>query len=320
MINIFTDVFASTFLAVIQILIIAVAAGLLVRRNIVSSDHIKALSLITIRVLLPCLIFASITKNFYPDQLRFWPLLPLAAIAMVAIGLVAGAALFAHELPQKKGLLSIASMQNAGYLVLPIGAILFPEKFEEFKLYCFLYVLGLSPLLWSLGKYLVSPPGNSKITLRDLITPPLMANIIGLLLVFTHTRNLVPSILSGSIEMLGSATVPIATFILGAMLGSISFTFKRYLLDAVRVILVKLIIIPICTIAILYFIDLGSSHPLLAAFLVIQSSAAPATAIVIQVKHYGGNEEEVSSITLLTYISCVITMPFWLALWNAISA
>ena len=318
--EVFVSAFSSTFQAMLQIFIIVSAAGILVRKGLISQEQVKAVCAITVRILLPCLIFSNIVKHFYPGQLRIWPVIPLSAVAMVIVGLLAGMALFARELPQKKNMLSLASLQNAGYLVLPIGSMLFPEQFEEFKLYCFLYFLGISPILWSLGKYLISSEADAKISIRELITPPFVANLLAVTLVFTQLRLLLPSVRLGSIDFVGSATVPVATFILGAVVGGRGFKLRPYIADASRVVLVKMLFIPLCTVVVLYFASLGTSHPLLASFLVIQASAAPATAAVIQAEHYGGNREQVNSVVLLSYLFCIIAMPFWVALWTTLAA
>ena len=162
MIDIFIGSFGTTFKAIFEILLISLAAGILIRKNILTQEHLKALSAIGIRVLLPCLIFSNIIKNFDPHQLKFWPLIPLAAILMVGFGLLVSALLFWPNLKDKKYLLAPAALQNGGYLILPLGKMLYPQQFDEFAMYCFLYLLGLSPLLWSLGKYLVSPDRRRK--------------------------------------------------------------------------------------------------------------------------------------------------------------
>lgn len=320
MTEVFIDTFLGTGRAVLQLMLIALAAGILVRNRILSQDQVKALSAIIIKILLPCLIFSNIMKNFQPGELSIWPLIPLVAIAMVGVGLLAAAVLFARQLPEKKNMLSLASIHNASYLVLPIGSILFADQFETFKLYCFLYILGISPILWTLGKYLVSSTPGRKINLCELITPPFVANLLGLILVFTHIRDFVPMIVLDPIEFIGSATIPLAIFILGAVLGTISFDFRPYLLDGARVTVIKLILLPVCTIAVLYATGMGVTYPLLASFFVLEASSAPATATLIQVKHYGGDEHKISSIILINYICCIITIPFWMAVWKTISS
>jgi predicted permease len=319
MIDIFIGSFGTTFKAIFEILLISLAAGILIRKNILTQEHLKALSAIGVRILLPCLIFSNIIKNFDPHQLKFWPLIPLAAILMVGFGLLVSALLFWPNLKDKKYLLAPAALQNGGYLILPLGKMLYPQQFDEFAMYCFLYLLGLSPLLWSLGKYLVSPTEGEKPTLRELFSPPFYANIISILIVLLHLRFIVPSVILEPVNLVGTAAVPVATFVLGAVLGSIPLNIKAYFANAVKVLSVRLIIVPLATIIILRLMNIHAVHPLLCSLLVLQSSSSPATSLIILVKHYGGKEEELGSILFLSYIACIITIPFWLAVWMAIT-
>jgi predicted permease len=43
---------------------------------------------------------------------------------------------------------------------------------------------------------------------------------------------------------------------------------------------------------------------------------APATQIIIQVKKYGGDVQNVGSMMFIAYSLCLITIPFWFAVWN----
>ena len=196
----------------------------------------------------------------------------------------------------------------------------FAEQFEQFKLYCFLYLLGLSPLLGSVGKYLVSSGKEEKFNPRQLLTPPFIANILAVIIVLSGARGIVPGIVLEPVSLLGSATVPIGMFILGAVLGSVHLRLKPYISDALRVLPVKLIIIPALTITVLHLTGFGQSYPVLAGLLILQASSAPAAGLMIQIRHYGGNEQELSSILLLSYLFCIVTIPFWFAVWTMLSA
>ena len=104
MVEAFAIVFSPTFRAVLQILVIVLAAGLLVRRKIVTEDQIKAISALTINIFLPCLIFSNILKNFAIDRISIWPVLPLGTAAILLFGLAASTAVFARDRKQKKDL------------------------------------------------------------------------------------------------------------------------------------------------------------------------------------------------------------------------
>ncbi|MBN1436360.1 MAG: AEC family transporter [Sedimentisphaerales bacterium] len=316
MLDVFLSAFGGTFLAVAKVFLVVLAAGILVRRGIVGQHHVKALSSVTVNVFLPCMIFSNITSTFDPGAMRIWPMLPLAGVAMIGVGLGLGSLVFARDLRRNRDLVALSGLQNAGYLVLPLGSMLFPEQFDQFALYCFLLILGVSPLLWSLGKYLVTAGEHERFSWRTVITPPFCANVLAMILAFTHAADYVPGVLAGPIDMLGKGAVPVANFVLGAVLGSITLRWRHHIGEALRVISVKLVLLPLVTIVTLYFWGLGESYPLMASFLVLQSAAAPATGLIIQLRNYGGNEEKVGCIMLLTYATCILMMPFWLAVWR----
>lgn len=320
MINIFINSFGITFKAMFQLFLIAAVAGVLMRKNVFTQEHLKAFSAITIQILLPCLTFSNIVRNFQPSQLKIWPLIPLAAILMICFGLSVSLLLFLRQLPAKKNLLAASALQNAGYLILPLGKTLYPDKFDEFALYCFIYLLGLSPVLWSVGRYLVSFEEGKKFEAGQLFSPPFYANILAVFFVFTHLRNYIPTIVIDSANLLGSATVPVATFVLGAVLGNLKFNIRPYLTNALKVMFVKLFLTPLAVVIVLRITGFYINYPLLCNLLIMQAAVAPAMSLIIQVKHYGGEEEELGSILFLSYIACIITIPLWLAVWTAITA
>jgi predicted permease len=319
MITIFTNSFGTAFQAVLQILLIALAAGILMRKNVLTQEQIKAISAIGVRILLPCMIFSNIILNFDPAAFKIWPIVPISALLMIGFGILFSLVLFWPNIKEKKYLFAPAALQNAGYLILPVGKFLYPDQFDKFAMYCFLYILGLSPILWSLGKYLVSSLPDEKPSIKNLFTPPFVTNIVAILLVLLKLKFLIPTPVINSIDLLGSAAVPVATFVLGAVLGSISFGIRGFALDAIKVLTIRLMLVPIITIIILLLTGLNKNYPLLCNLLVLQSSSSPATALIMQVKHYGGKEQQLGSILLISYVACIITMPFWLAIWLTIT-
>jgi predicted permease len=67
--------------------------------------------------------------------------------------------------------------------------------------------------------------------------------------------------------MISTATVPMATFILGATLGGISFKIWPKLSDLLKLILVKYILIPGTVVSITYFLNIHPFSELFASFL-----------------------------------------------------
>lgn len=310
----------SVFGAMMRIFFIMLIAGLLVRKKIITSVQIGALSKVTVYVLLPALVFSNNVVGFHPEEDPNWWVLPLLGAGMTFIGLAFAGLLFLPDWNKNKDMLPMSSMQNAAYLVLPIVQILYPEDFTAFALYVFLYVIGANPIIWSIGKVLNASGQEESVGFKvsDFLTPPLTVNILSILIVLLSAQQFVPDLVLDSAKMLGEATVPVATFILGATLGGISFRKWPSLANILRVISVKYLILPAITILAVYYFEVYKTNPLLADFLVIQSAAAPATAIILQVKTYGGNEQKIGSMMLITYMVCLVALPLWMAFWKSL--
>jgi predicted permease len=316
------DLFLNTFLSVFQgiskIFIIAGIAGILVWRKVIQQSFVDGLSSIMVYVFLPSMIFSTIISGFNPQQDKYWWILPLAAIIVTLAGLGIAALLFIPDFKQHRNILPLASMPNAAYLVLPIGEFLYPDQFDQFAVYCFLIVLGLNPVFWTVGLYLVTGRKRADFKWRQLLTPPFMVNIISILLVLSSLHKYIPVLVTDSIDMLGKATVPSATFILGATLASTIKTLPGFW-ETFRITFVKFIIIPVMAIAILFAMRTYKTNPLLADEMIIQSAAAPATALIIQVRTYGGDMKKIGGITFISYLITLIAIPVWLTVWRMIT-
>jgi len=308
--------FSGTLSAMAGIFLVILGAGLLVRRGLITQTQIDGLSAATVNVFLPCLIFAKVIETLDPRGQPGWWALPLIGIVMALVGTGLGALAFIDRLPAKRNLLPLAGMQNAGYLVLPVGLALFPDRFDTFALYVFLFILGYNPVLWSLGKVLVTGGRGERPGWRDLVTPPLVANLVAITFALSGAGTLLPRPFLTAVDLLGSAAVPVATLVLGAVLGSIGIRLRRHLADAARTLAVKLLALPALTVVLLRLTDLHATNPLLADFLVIEAAAAPAVALVLQVRTYGGDEREVGSVMVLSYVACTLTLPAWVAVWS----
>lgn len=308
--------FVPIFKAVLIIFIISIASGILMRKGVIKSGQIASLSHITVVVFLPCLTFSKIIQYFKPDEFAHWWILPLIAIVMIGSGLAITSLFYLRQLKKKRAFIAVSAFMNANYMVLPIGQLVFKDNFDEFAAYTFLFLLGVIPMLWSVGKYMVTSDYNTKFSFKALLTPPLIANLLAVFLVLTSLSKFIPEIVIMPIDFVGKAAIPSATLILGASIGSIAIKKMPPWFDIVKVISTKLLILPAITILILMQTQIHISYPLIADLLVIQASVAPATQIIIQVKKYGGDVQNVGSLMFIAYSLCLITIPFWFAIWN----
>jgi len=312
----FTTTAVATLFAILKIFLVIFLAGFLVRRKILTDDMVTALTKATIVLFLPCLILDKILTSLSPAEFPLWWTLPLISIVMALAGLALAAGVFFRELPEKRSMLAVASMQNAGYLILPIGAALYPNQFDDFALYVSLFIVGFNPILWSIGKILATNGAPRSADWRGLLNPPLVACLSSIVLVLTGVSRLIPTPVMETIELVGQGAVPVATVVLGAMLGGMTLRLRPHLWDAARAMTVKYGLLPALTVVVLSATDIGTANPLLARFLVLQAASAPAVGLILQVRAYGGDEQKVGTVMLVSYILCVFSMPVWLAVWE----
>ena len=308
----------TVFSAIFELFLISFGAGILVRRQMVTSSQVEVLATLTVNIFLPCLIISKIISQFHPEAFANWWMLPIAGICLIATGLVFSALLFRFN-PQKMPLMILASIQNGVYIILPIGQVLFKENFDTFALYSFLLVLGLNPIMWSLGKVMLSGDMTHGIHLKDFTTPPFVVTLLSLFFVLTGLSQLIPEPVIASINLLGQATVPLAIFILGANIGAISFNRMPPIGDILIVSLVKFILIPISAFTVLYWGGFHLTMPLFGAMVMIQATSPPAANLVLIAQNYGGDTQTVSSVTLVQYIICIVIMPIWIATWQYVT-
>jgi len=318
MIDIFFTTLSSNLLALIQVLLIALAGAILVRTQVFKSSDVKGLTMIVINVLLPSMILSKIVSSLNPQTFPLWWILPLVGIGLILAGVVFAGLFFLGDLKVKKSLLPIASMQNAGYLALPLGQAIYPEQFNLYALYTFLIIMGLNPILWSVGKFLSTGGRFLEFSWKQFITPPFIANLLGITFVLSGLNHSIPKIVFNAIELTGTATVPIANFILGAVLGGISLKQWPSLADTIRVLGVKFLIIPLIAVLFMLALHVKEANSLMSDVILIQAVSPPAIAILIQIKNYGGDAQKSGSLMLIAYAACIIVIPVWMALWSVI--
>jgi malate permease and related proteins len=312
-------IFYPVFSSVFSIFFVAAISGYLVKRNVITREHILGLTQLSVMVLLPCLMFSKTILYFNPTDFVYWWVLPLLALAMIGVGIVLSWLFFFKSYKQKKHYMAIASMMNANYMVLPIAQIMFGDQFNQFAAYCFLFIIGVNPILWSIGKYMVSGKIEGQSTLKSMATPPLLALLLAVILVLFNIQKYIPTLIMQPIDFIGQAAIPCVTIILGATLGTISLKKMPPVFDITVVVMVKLIILPALVIWAIYATGIMPKYRLIYDLLVIQAAVAPATTLIVIVNKYGGDQQQVGSMMLVNYILCLITIPVWLTYWQILA-
>ena len=284
-------------------------------------------------VALPVYFFTSIARTD-PAGLRASWIFPVAAIAVCLVGLGVSTPVFAllpFSRAERKAGIGLSTFGNSGYLPLALMEILplsLPALAERFgfstaTLYVGTYLVLNSPLLWTLGNWLVTGTGKPRV--GELITPPFIGIVTGLAVTALGLQGplLDPTLpflhIFRALERLGAVTVPLIMVALGAMIGGLSFEpgSRRGLFGmAATVAAVRFALLPAAFVGI-YFLVLRplSFTPSQTWVIFLMMHLPPATNLSVMAASAGRNEAHVSFTLLVTYLLYIVALPLYLLLF-----
>ncbi|MBR3753097.1 MAG: AEC family transporter [Ruminiclostridium sp.] len=166
--------------------------------------------------------------------------------------------------------------------------------------------LPFNLLLYTVGvAYLQAGEGRGRVKLREVFSIPLVATLLAIVLFLFQVP--VPELVVDTCRTLGAATVPVSMIIVGISLSHVPI--REALLDgkAYAVSLVKLILCPLVTWAVLrLFLDPGS---LVFGVLVVIAACPSAAMITILSVRFGADDTLASKIKFLSTVLSAVTLP-----------
>jgi len=178
-------------------------------------------------------------------------------------------------------------------------------------IYLFLLLLGFDLVIWSFGVYLLTHAHTKKFELGSIFSPPVIANILGLLCVASGLNSAIPEIVMRPLEMIGSCTLPLAMFIVGGNLAALrpEHISKRAMS---LMVLSKLIILPAAGLLLIPQMRLPG---LMGLMILMQLAMPPATSPSIIIRHYHQDDLFISQGIFIGHIVSLITIPLFLSLY-----
>lgn len=175
-----------------------------------------------------------------------------------------------------------------------------------------LFTLPLNVVVYTWGIVLMIPKGEKKQNpLKNLINPPCIAIVIGVILGITGATKYVPEFMVTTIDNLKACMGPVAMVLTGFIVGGYSLKpllrhYKIYIATALR-----LIVLPIIILAVLMLCKAPDIVIVLALF----AYATPlGMNTVVFPAAYGGDAKTGASMALISHTLCVITIPIMFTL------
>jgi predicted permease len=308
--------------AVGRLFLISCIGYLAVRLRLLSAGVIGSLSTFVVAIALPSLILSTLARDLHYDLLPEMASCFVAGILLNGLGLAF--ALTVRRLfipaaqPGRRLFLTLAAIQNSGYLPIPLTAAILPmDERATGLLFVFVYIFVMGFIFWSIGVRLIArsqAPGGLAATLRQVANPPLIAMLIGLFF-------LNPTVQSGyarltqlqeGLTAVGSTTIPLVLIILGGSFATITgaSTGRRIVTLAA---VIKLIVIPsvALAVAVLFVPD-----RIFAFALILQAAMPAAMNHIVVAQEYDGDVALTSRALFVQYLLALITVPVFLLLYN----
>jgi hypothetical protein len=310
----FLTQFRINALAMGQIFFLGALGYVLVKKNMLSSEGLDALSRLLIQIIFPALILTQMLRNFsfnfYPD----WWIFPLISFSITAVSLALGWLLLrlSGAKTHKLQFLSLVTFQNSGFLPLAMAGSLFAgQQVNDIFIFIFLFLLGYDLIAWSLGVYMLTYQKQVKFKLRSIFSPPVIANLSSLLLVALGLNKFIPDILFKPLSMIGNCTLPLAMLVVG---GSIALVRLRDIdrKTASVFLLGKMILLPLLGILIVLKFNL----PYLLGFLIVMQLAMPsATSLSVIIRRFNQEDTLISQGIFFSHFAGLFTIPLFLSLY-----
>ena len=297
-----------------ELFLILFATAALVKTGVFKADYSKVLSRISLYFVTPCVIFNSFQKELTPEIQQ-----GLLMTTALAFGFQLLFFLFAAILRRvwKATEVEQASVvfTNAGNLIIPlVGYVLG----EEWVIYVSGYILVYNVLFWTVGIRMFDRQNALSIK-KVLLNPNILAVLAGLVSLFTGLH--LPEAVSIAFADVASMIGPLAMMITGMIVGGMKFRDMFANRRVFGIILFRMVIASGIAAVAAALSGIAGAIPSGREIVLIPllSAIAPSASNINQVAIlYNKDAQYASAINILTTLSCIVTIPVWVMVYEAL--
>ena len=294
--------FILIFEQLLKMFFIMVLAFVCYRIRLVDQNGNKTVSNLLLLVVNPILIITVYQTEYDPELVRGLLLAFAAAAATHILGIIISTLLIRPKAGADYCIERFNAMySNCGFIGIPlIGSVLG----DTGVFYLSAYMVMFNLLSWTHGVILMEKKFSLKNLREGLVSPMFIATLIAVLLFFLQLK--IPSALLDSMNYIADMNTPLAMMVAGfsvaqADIGKMCRNLRLYYTSVI-----KLILIPLCTIPLLMLFHLPSEVSMTVLIAAACPSATTGTMMAIRYKQ---NYTYSSEIFSLTTVLAVLTMP-----------
>ena len=298
-----------------ELFIIILSASALVRLGVLKSEDSRSLSRLYLYLVSPCAIFHSFQQSL--TQEITVGLITAVFLALFFNLLFIFIAYFLKRFWHAT-IVERASIifTNAGNLIIPIVAYTLGQ---EWVIYVSAYIAVFNVLCWTYGVSLFNR--GAGIHLRKiLLNPNILAILLGLTMLFTGIK--LPSLLEIAVTEVSAMIGPLSMIVVGIVLGGMRI---GDLFNSKRVFAVIVFRLLLCSgLAVFFAILTRIGHRIAFGHQIVMisllSAIAPSSSNINQFAILYNNETQyATAINILTTLSCILTMPFWIFVYELLA-
>lgn len=296
----------------ISIMFIIIIVGFICfRTKLVTKEGGKDLSNILMYIVNPLIILFAFQRAYSREALQSF--LIAFALSMVAIGISIGAAnLLIRKHSEDRPLEKYALVYtNCGFFGIPIVNSIYGM---DGVFYLSAFIAAFNIFNWSHGISLMEGDNERrplKEVLLHLVNPTTVMTIVGFILFMNNVK--IPVNIGAGLQYIADMNTPLAMLIAGIALAQNSIHDIKNNKRLVKIIPLKLIIVPALTIIPLWFLSLPEEIKVIITIALACPSAASMNAFALQ---FNKNSSYSSQIFSITTIGSAITIPLFMLLYR----
>jgi len=306
------------FLSVLGVFLVMGLGAYCRRTGWLTREADRSLANLTAKVLLPALFLDRILGGTRLDSLHETWVPPAFGFGITVLGLLLGYFLAVRVGPWI-GLVDDSSRRafalgvgicNYGYIPLPLAEKFYPDAVISL----ILHNVGVDLALWSVGVAIISGgSGGGRPWWKAVLSPPLMAVVLGMTLRQTGLHEWVPEPVRQATTKLGNCTIPMGLLLSGAII--IDFLRDAPWKGAVKTVLgaiaFRQLIMPLLmlgiTVAIAPSIEMKQ-------VMVLEAAMPAAVFPIILARLYDRDTTTALRVVLATSLAGIVLVPIWLLL------
>lgn len=314
----FFNLMGASFQGIMEVFVLGILGYIVIAGVTKNVSLLDLLTKMVIRISLPCLIVSNMVTKFDPGELPYWWIFPLLAVGINLSGAFAAYVyLRADRTVRYRGeFMALVAFQNGIFLPLAFAPVLFgPDKLPVFLNLLFLFNLLNIPTFFILAVWLLKTSTGDGFSVRDMLSPPIIATVLGFSLVLLGWEESVPAWILRPLGLFGSLSIPLSMlFVGGIIVVNLPKAQSADWMEPVKITVLKCLVMPAVASLIVY----ATKPPEYVALFLILQSVMPSASLTALVAPKGSSQRTIAGAILLSSLVSIVTIPLFMGIYGVL--